>query len=515
MGLFEHFPYSNFHDLNLNWIIGKIKNIEQITADVAEQSAAAVQSAADAAESAEQAAGSAEAAAGSAQEAADTVGPFTSTVTEIRARMNAFVQQHSGPADETVLYSSETPVFSGIITPSEAFAGYQNIKFVWQHRGDICEQEFKLTGASGQNFHLRDCFGYYGANNTAGWEMCQMQLLMQQTGELQFTAATVIDNLQYNDGPVDNTMNTGILQVIGIRNVADTEVVDARVAPDGTIYPTLEERLNAMEAGDGLTEEIKQALLNCFNYVAWKNNDPNAQQYIDALENALYPIVAPVIHNLNYAFDDITLTDGYINDSGDIASMSDNKVYNEFVEAVGFCLVTSNGSVYTTGANASLRLAEYDQSDGFLGRSYAQAANKIIGTHSPKYIKMGFSYAATTLANADRFVGLNVLDTTLCTIPNMNIDADGNEVAMSDVSLSDYLPINNDGYMVAYVQNGHDTEVIAFFDENRSIISRHAVVSGGQSTPLITAIAIPSNAAYVRFRCTTTPNATEYISYVG
>ena len=50
MGLFEHFPYSNFHDLNLNWIIGKIKNIEEITANVAEHSAAAEQSAANAAE---------------------------------------------------------------------------------------------------------------------------------------------------------------------------------------------------------------------------------------------------------------------------------------------------------------------------------------------------------------------------------------------------------------------------------------------------------------------------------
>lgn len=47
--------------------------------------------------------------------------------------------------------------------------------------------------------------------------------------------------------------------------------------------------LKSAISGGGLTAEIKQALLNCFNYVAWKNNDPNAQDYIDDLEDALYP----------------------------------------------------------------------------------------------------------------------------------------------------------------------------------------------------------------------------------
>ena len=41
--------------------------------------------------------------------------------------------------------------------------------------------------------------------------------------------------------------------------------------------------------GGGLTADIKQALMNCFNYVAWKDNDPNASQYISALQSALYP----------------------------------------------------------------------------------------------------------------------------------------------------------------------------------------------------------------------------------
>lgn len=46
MGLFEHFPYTNFHDLNLNWIIGKIKHIETAETNTAESAEAAAASAA-------------------------------------------------------------------------------------------------------------------------------------------------------------------------------------------------------------------------------------------------------------------------------------------------------------------------------------------------------------------------------------------------------------------------------------------------------------------------------------
>lgn len=39
--------------------------------------------------------------------------------------------------------------------------------------------------------------------------------------------------------------------------------------------------------GSGLTEDIKQALLTCFEHVAW--TDEHGQDYVDALEAALYP----------------------------------------------------------------------------------------------------------------------------------------------------------------------------------------------------------------------------------
>lgn len=54
MGLFEHWPYANFHEMNLDWIIKKIKNVEtaeansQASAEASAESAAASQLSADA-----------------------------------------------------------------------------------------------------------------------------------------------------------------------------------------------------------------------------------------------------------------------------------------------------------------------------------------------------------------------------------------------------------------------------------------------------------------------------------
>ena len=81
MGLFEHWPYANFHDLNLDWIIRKIKNIEtaeansQASAEASAESAAASQLSADAsqasADAAQLSAESAQQSASDSQESAE------------------------------------------------------------------------------------------------------------------------------------------------------------------------------------------------------------------------------------------------------------------------------------------------------------------------------------------------------------------------------------------------------------------------------------------------------------
>lgn len=54
----------------------------------------------------------------------------------------------------------------------------------------------------------------------------------------------------------------------------------------------LDERVEALEfgsGGSGLTDDIKTALMNLVNHLAWDDDDPSGQSYITALYDALYP----------------------------------------------------------------------------------------------------------------------------------------------------------------------------------------------------------------------------------
>ncbi len=73
-------------------------------------------------------------------------------------------------------------------------------------------------------------------------------------------------------------------------------IVERNPHPDNTTDGTqdtiasLEVRIEALESAissGGITDDIKQALLDCFAHVAWI--DANGQTYYDALEEALYP----------------------------------------------------------------------------------------------------------------------------------------------------------------------------------------------------------------------------------
>jgi len=82
--MFEKWPYTNFHDLNLDWIIDKVKNID-------DNVSAAQSSAESAADSAEAAAGSAEASAGSAADAAESAAELPAAVAQLSARLDNLI----------------------------------------------------------------------------------------------------------------------------------------------------------------------------------------------------------------------------------------------------------------------------------------------------------------------------------------------------------------------------------------------------------------------------------------
>lgn len=96
MGLFEHWPYTNFHDLNLNWIVGKVKNIDDNVASAASSAASAAESATASRGSADASAASAESAAGSAESAAGYASDIQESAEQIQLnteRLNNLIIQ--------------------------------------------------------------------------------------------------------------------------------------------------------------------------------------------------------------------------------------------------------------------------------------------------------------------------------------------------------------------------------------------------------------------------------------
>lgn len=104
------------------------------------------------------------------------------------------------------------------------------------------------------------------------------------------TTEEMTDEFGYIEAELQIT-NSG--DVLGTSNFV--LVVEKNPHPSNTTDGTqitaqsLEVRIEALEesALGGLTDEVKQALLDCFEHVAWI--DEHGQDYYDALEDALYP----------------------------------------------------------------------------------------------------------------------------------------------------------------------------------------------------------------------------------
>ena len=220
------------------------------------------------------------------------------------------------------------------------------------------------------------------------------------------------------------------------------------------------------------------------------------------------------VYNMNYLFSDITLSDGYIGDDGNVVSLANNVFWDEMIKAKGFWLAGSNG-VYYNDNHVYLRIAEYDSNEDFIGRKAVQQGSAVKGNpavaDSGEFIKMGTnSYTDYVTQNADRFVACNILDTSICTIANKTIDSNGDVQDASASSVSDYLPINS-GYMICQLTTVGDSALVVFYDSNHELISRNAVTTALTNYQLF--IEVPSNAAYVRFRCENSPRGDTYVSY--
>lgn len=153
----------------------------------------------------------------------------------------------------------------------------------------------------------------------------------------------------------------------------------------------LEEDVAELQSGTGLTEDIKQALLDCFEHVAWI--DANGQTYYDALEEALYP-------------------------PANLVSIS--------------CVYTQSGTVYDTDTLDSLKsdlvvTAHYDNNTTQTVTSYTLSGTLTEGT-STITVSYGGKTTTFTVAVTHATVQMTVTnDLWLCSTSNSTTTTNENE----------------------------------------------------------------------------------------
>lgn len=161
-----------------------------------------------------------------------------------------------------------------------------------------------------------------------------------------------------------------------------------------------------------------------------------------------------------------TLTDGYINDNGEVTSASNNYFIDKYYNALPIA-VTNGADIARIGM---IRTAYYDTNYSFVSRNYQQGSYiKEVSESSAVYEKIGWQGTAPTIICL-----LNdAMDNSLFVNAGKTLDSSGNLTDESIQNATDLLPIDNgcDKWYI-YSNNSYNTIKIAFYDSSGNFISR-------------------------------------------
>ena len=238
----------------------------------------------------------------------------------------------------------------------------------------------------------------------------------------------------------------------------------------------------------GLTDEIKQALLQIASKVAYVDTD--GQSYYDNLLYSLYPEMDSR-YSMYITVANEALKKGYIGDDGNFVSNQTSYLIDKFVKALPFIIAYSESST----TNVTLRSTYYDSNRSFLSRDYTLVGSSLIKTvdnPSAVYEKVGWDGNL----NVSYVFLLNEIDNSLFTNENVSIDASGelnSELNFHATNLIK-IPSGCDKY-VLYSTYNVDVKKVAFYDSNKTFISREYT---GLTNGLFKYGDIPADAAYYR-----------------
>ena len=258
MGLFEHWPYTNFHDLNLNWIISKIKDIDAgITRaeEAGETAASSAETAYGAAERASRAAESAASASEAAIAAAAPLSHAASLVNVLGAQMNEFIASESGSRFVRDLYTAES-VAAGLhyrlqtVVLSDDPANYDAIQVNYSHDGVNEVHTFTPEDLTDQNRGAQ----IFASGNQGGSSanMCIRNIALTKNADSETANEYIVvtaRQINWSGAAADSAAVTSadtsssyaggtIVGIKGIKYAEDAEVADIRVGADGTTYQT-------------------------------------------------------------------------------------------------------------------------------------------------------------------------------------------------------------------------------------------------------------------------------------
>ena len=206
----------------------------------------------------------------------------------------------------------------------------------------------------------------------------------------------------------------------------DTTLTLSGVAADAKKTGDEISDLKSQIAQGGLTEDIKQALMNLVNHVGFDDDDPTGQTYITALQNALYPAAELVSisavytqggtvydsDSLDSLRNDLVVTAHY--DDSTSEAVSNYTLSGTLVEGTSTITVTYGGktTTFTVTVTASPVPSEYTIKPWVASLNTGTGSTYFVNTQvTPSKngaikVEIGFMMTSETAANK-YFVGIN------------------------------------------------------------------------------------------------------------